>query len=275
MRKLLSVLLATLMVLAVFPMAIPQTVTASTGDRIAYFDDESGDDSTATLGDESKPYKTLKAAYNALAPEGGTLMFLSTNSVINNADMTGLKTHRGEITITSKNDDVFWAFARYNTSAAAWAEYVFKLGGPVTIDIDLVTYKSKCEWIYANYNPITISENVNCYEAAMATDGSVTSKTQITASNGSANASNLISILGGSVNRAENYNTSVTVNGGAWRVVAGGTRSTTGTTTAPYKMNGTFFVNFNGGFAAYLFATNWKNTQGGQAFVNVNGGHIG
>ena len=38
MKKLLSVVLATLMLISVFPFALPQTVTAATTERIAYLD---------------------------------------------------------------------------------------------------------------------------------------------------------------------------------------------------------------------------------------------
>ena len=101
MKKLLSVVLATLMLLSVFPLALPQNVTAATTERIAYFDQQNGDDDTAELGNRNKAFATLKAAYNALTPEGGKLVFLSTNSVLDNSDITGLNAHYGEITITS------------------------------------------------------------------------------------------------------------------------------------------------------------------------------
>lgn len=279
MKKLLSVVLAALMLISVFPLALPQTVTAATTDRVAYLDAAGGNDTTGELGNKSNAFATFEAAYNALTPEGGTLVFLSVNSVINNPDAVGLNTHYGEITITSESDDVYWAMARYNNTLAtpAWGEFLFKLGGPVTIDIDLVTNKDKAEYIYANYNPITISSNVTCYEATMATDGTISNRIEISKTNGSTYASKLISILGGTVNRVESYNTKITVNGGAWRVVAGGTRATSdkASDTNPLKMNGTFEINFNGGFAAYVFATNWSYTQGGQGFVKFTGGHIG
>ena len=135
MKKLLSVVLATLMLISVFPFALPQNVTAVTTERIAYLDTTTGN-ATGELGDPEKPYKTFEDAYSALCPEGGTIVFVNPYEYIKDgAIITGLPAHYGTITVTAEgNYDNYWALIRYNTSVGAFGDYSVKFGGPVVIE---------------------------------------------------------------------------------------------------------------------------------------------
>ena len=170
MKKLLAVLLATLTVFAVFPVALSQEITAVTTDNVAYLDAAKGNDTTAALNDKNKPYATFKAAYNALAPEGGKLLFTAPYNV-EQLSITGLKEHHGEIVITADgNYDNYWFMAAYDTALGYYRQYTVKFAGPVTIENIALVESGKttkapslaAEYIFANFNPLTIGNGVKC-----------------------------------------------------------------------------------------------------------------
>ncbi len=251
MKKLLSVVLAALMIFSVIPFVLPQAVTATITDRIAYLDATNGDDDSAGLGNKSKAFKTFEAAYGALCPEGGTLVFTAPYTMV---EVLELPAHYGEIVITAdvKADD-YWQF---NNSAGG--RLIF--GGPVTIE-NIRMHAVQNSYIHANFNKLIIGEGVQCEN----TLGTALSETGSTAGK--------IAIMGGS-NNSQHQNTSVTVNSGVWRVVVGGGRGTTKTA------NGTYEININGGYIPTVIGGNWNAGTtvqhcGGQAYITVSGGKIG
>ncbi|MBE6640692.1 MAG: hypothetical protein E7619_03810 [Ruminococcaceae bacterium] len=307
MRKLLSVLLATLMVLAVFPMAIPQTVTAATGDRIAYLD-PAGNDLTAALGDNSKPFATFNAAYDALCPEGGTIMFIAPYNVEQDA-IKDLGIHYGEIVITADGDyDNYWFIARYVADVERYSQWTVKFGGPVTIENIALVEAGKTaaavagdvaepsEYIFANYNPITIGEGVKCcssspienadtsiapqVDASSITELTTPASTNVSVNGGALNINHGSDVVGTSSTAPNRLNqmkrdTCVTVNSGVWRAVVGGARHDATSVTTAY--NGNYRVYINGGTIGEVIGTNWYNGSnhcGGQSYIYMTGGTV-
>ncbi|MBQ2733044.1 MAG: hypothetical protein IJF74_02715 [Clostridia bacterium] len=279
MKKLLSVVLATLMILGVFPLVLPQTVIAeNTPERIAYLDAENGtdvaaeEDATLRLGDPNKAFKYFDDAYNALCPAGGTILFTAPYGY-EETRVIGLKTHYGEIKITANgNMDNYWMLGLYDESTPAFIWYSVKFGGPVLIDdICLLDVEGVQEYIFANFNRLVIGENVQCTKATMS-GTEISSKTQHTAP-----SSNGIAICGGALSCETGVykrDTSVTVKSGYWRAISGGSRHEGTSKVASY--DGTFRVNFEGGATNYIIGGNWGGGAhcGGQFYVSVSGGLV-
>ncbi|MBE6641086.1 MAG: hypothetical protein E7619_05815 [Ruminococcaceae bacterium] len=303
MKKLLAVLLATLTVFAVFPVALSQEITAVTTDNVAYLDAANGNDTTAALNDKSKPYATFKAAYNALAPGGGKLLFTAPYNV-EQLSITGLKEHHGEIVITADgNYDNYWFMAAYDTAVGYYRQYTVKFAGPVTIENIALVESGKttkapslaAEYIFANFNPLTIGNGVKCYSskpvegASIAVKPTVSAVTEYTTSTGTG-----ISINGGALSIKVNSigstdsptyahrlnqikrDTCVTVNSGAWRAVVGGARHDIATTTA---YNGNYRLYINGGNILGVIGANWGINDttphaGGQSYIYMTGGTV-
>ena len=190
MKKLLSMFLVALMVIAMFPVAVSQDVTAVESERIAYLD------STTTItegevGNSNKPFKTLVDAYNALCPEGGKIVLVAPYDVSDS--ITGLAHHYGVITITAYNKST--DYINFTKS-----EGTFKCAGPVTFkDIRLVAGIKF--YILGNYNHITMDTGVSC------------EKTLGTSLDGKNSASN-IAILGGTFTSCAHADTKVTIRSG-------------------------------------------------------------
>ncbi len=258
-KKLLSALLAALLVLSMIPFAFARTVAATEPGNVAYLDEANGDDETAELNNASAPYGTFKAAYDALCPEGGTLKFIApyTDSA---TGITGLAKHYGTITITADgNTDNYW-----QPSTAV------KFSGNVVIEnIRFATDATTV--FYANYNHLTMGEGLSMMKGT----------TVVTAG-----ADSPFYLGGGTIGNDRSLDTHITVKSGAWKWVFGGNRN--GQIVNEIDMNvvankcaslGTCFITIEGGDIATLSGVNWHSKDilnpGGQAYIYIKNGTIG
>lgn len=271
MKKLLSVVLATLMLFSVIPMALPQTVTAAdtVEENTAYLAPQSGNDITAkpTLAGQGNhdPYKTIAAAYNALGAAGGGTLVIEENFTFTSG-ISFSYAHSGTIVIKGKTSDV--AIEYTGTLANQW----LKFAGPVVIE-NITFRTSKTFFLLANHNPFTIGEGVTCDygSTAITTAGIV--------------------VAGGSFNvSGTQCNTDITVKSGSWRCVVGGGVATNNTavdtaTNTSKNQNGTFKTTIEGGTIVNLMGGNWAVNEksqssasniltGGQAYVYIKDGNV-
>lgn len=278
MKKLLSVLLATLMVISVFPAVMPHKVVAvdTVAENTAYLAPTSGDDGAAAVtlagSADHKPFSTFAGAYNALGAAGGGKLIIEETFAFS-AGISTLKAHTGTIVITGASDDV--AIEYNGSEARQW----IKFAGPVVIEN--ITFKTSLTfYLLANHNPFTIGEGVVCDYGSVAV--------------GTAG----IVISGGTFNTPTvQSNTDVTVKSGTWRcVVGGGVVNNASAVVTEYEkdengdptnvvsdkysksQNGTYKTTIEGGTITTLVGGHWSdngNIQlGGQSYVYVKGGQI-
>ncbi|MBQ7012129.1 MAG: hypothetical protein IJN63_10525, partial [Clostridia bacterium] len=267
MKKLLSLFLASLMVLAVIPATGVQFVVAAdvVTENTAYLQPTSGNDATAkvTLAGESNknPFKTITKAYNSLAAAGGGRLIIEENFTFSSG-ISSFDAHSSLITISAASDAVGIEYV--GGSETHW----IKFAGPVVFEnIKFVT--SHTFYLLANHNPLTIGEGVSC----VYNDGTAG-----------------IVIAGGTFNiSGVHCNTDVTVKSGNWRCVVGGgvasndsslvTDADTGAKTSK-NQNGTFKITIENGTVGTLIGGNWATSKsyfltGGQAYMYVKGGTVG
>ncbi len=263
-KKLLSALLAALLVLSMIPFAFAGTATATEPGNVAYLTD-GGDDDTAALNDASAPFGTFKAAYNALCPAGGTIKIVDVYGGIadvTTANIAGLNTHYGTITITGDEATDYWYLpALSSNDAANWV----KLAGPVVIE-NIHLYAPNQTYILANCAKLTMGEGIVVEE---------TLGTSLAGKNGTK-----ISVMGSTMNGGEFMDTWVTIKSGSYRAVSGGSRVTSAFTTAK-SLLGTAYLFLEGGNIANVISTNWGVatsgaglSYGGQAYVYVDGATV-
>ena len=248
MKKLLSVVLATLMLISVFPFALPQTVTASTTERIAYLDGQNGEDTSADLGNKNKAFATFNAAYDALAAEGGGKLVLIGR--YESGSITKLATHYDPIVIT--------ALDKATAPLVLKSGATFKAGGPVTFE-NLRIVAAENVYFFGNFHHITMGEGITC------------EKTEGTALKDGATGT--VAVLGGALDIQSGLNTHVTIKSGVYRAVAGGSRC-----SSDSKINnGTFRLDIEGGYMPYAFGGNWiqgGSMLGGQAYIRMTAGTV-
>ncbi len=257
-KKLLSALLAALLVLSMIPFAFAGTVAATEPgtDRVVYLDDTGSDET----GDGSKeaPYQTFRTAYRSLCPEGGTIIILDKYGFVegvNMAKISDLRVHYGMITVKGENSASVWRLTTTN-----------KFAGPVTIE-NITLYSPGNTYLYANYNRLTMGLGIVC-QTTLGTNLGAKEKSNITVSGGTANPA-----LDDTMGR---YSDSwVTVESGNYRMVCGGGYFDQ---DLQKTHTGTSYVFFKGGYTPFASTTNWgtsgKNAPGGQSYWYVSGGYI-
>ena len=242
-KKLLSALLAALLVLSMIPFAFAGTVAATEPGNVAYLDEANGDDETAVLDDDSAPYGTFKAAYNALCPAGGTIKIVGEYGETQTGNIAGMSVHYGTITITGINDNSRWRLpAEKATDNGNWV----KFSGPVVIE-NICLYAPNPVYLLGNCSKLTMGEGITCQKEL---------NTNLTAAVDGSDLLASIAVMGGTFNAGEHKDTWVTVKSGVYRTVAGGARANSETkTNASYL--GTAYLFLEGGSIATVIGTNW------------------
>lgn len=206
-KKLLSALLAALLVLSMIPFAFAGTATATEPGNVAYLDEANGNDETAELNNVSAPYGTFPAAYNALCPAGGTLKLISpyTNSTSIDTSSNALHTHYGEILITADGEsENYWETP---------ARIVF--AGKVKI-ANITLHRAGTTVFAANYNPLTMGEGIVCLGHSTSGNASATITDW---------SKSPYYVIGGAFGTDRCLDTNLTVLSGTWYLVAGGNRN--------------------------------------------------
>ena len=258
-KKLLSALLAALLVLSMIPFAFAGTVAATEPGNVAYLTD-GGDDETAELNSASAPYGTFKAAYSALCPAGGTIKIVGAYGT-SEGTITGLSVHYGKITITGNDSSSYWQCSHPTANGAT-----IKFGGEVEIT-NIRLYAPFQMYFVANHSRITMGEGIVCEN---------TLGTALAQGSGSGK----ISVLGGTFNGNNFEDSWIVVKSGVYRTIAGGARPNTQLSAdETHPMFGTAYIFFEGGTTNYIIATNWAEgasvkAAGGGAYVYVSGGIV-
>lgn len=265
-KKLLSALLAALLVLSMIPFAFAGTATATEPGNVAYLDEANGDDETAELNNSGSPFASFEAAYIALCPEGGTLRIIGQYGITHTSDINSLALHYGMIVIEGNDGDSCW---NTPTNVRFW--------GNVTVQNIRLEKPTPPSIFLANYNPLTMGEGI------------VTTQNGTEVTTGEASP---FYVAGGMKGVDRCLDTFLTIKSGCWKYVFGGNRNSTSinnssdlskaANTAEKRLgSGTCYITVEGGKIGTLIGVSFHSVAagifnpGGQAYIYIKGGEIG
>lgn len=263
MKKLLSVLLAAVLLLSTAALALPASAEVASAAKTVYLSD-AGNDTNA--GTKDAPVATLLKAYQLLGAEGGVVSIVGTATIVKdpdeNADYRALCKNLmnaiGKVTITSEDGTGKLSVE----SSGIWFPGATEL-------TNLVLYAARTNdviFLVGNCHPLVIGENVTVEKADAAPDYPVIY------------GSGMYSVMGWFGD--SNTNTNVVIKSGKWSKVYGGGCTYHSDWGLVDDVKGNVQVTVEGGEITELYGGgagggNGILTIAGDVTVDVKGGTIG